>query len=139
MNYFFSYPQATESNDAKLSTVSNQMNNLLIKAHKLNNDLKAISELNMEKVKLMTRVHAASITTSGLPHLSVSEMSLIKNMAVNKNNNEAELQRIREMEKTASMLDTYMKWSKKSHVFYTWTVRIYICNIFKSKFSLLRL
>ncbi|XP_003428231.1 uncharacterized protein LOC100679754 [Nasonia vitripennis] len=111
---------AAETNDAKLSTVSNQMNNLLIKAHKLSNNLKAISELNVEKVKLMTRVHAASITTSGLPHLTVSEMALIKNMAVKKNNNEAELLRIKEMEQTASMLDTSMKWSKKSHVFHTW-------------------
>lgn len=115
--------------DAKLVTIENQINNLLHKTNKLSSNLKAISELYMEKVKLMTRVHAASITTSGLPHLTVCEMSLIKKISTNRSKSEVELEKLREMEETASLLDTHIKWVKKSHVFHTWMVCTLITKI----------
>ena len=114
--------QNREPDDARLSTLQNQINNLLQQSNKLSGNLKAISELYSEKIKLMTRVHAASITTSGLPHLSVSEMALIKKIATHRDDNEAELEKIKEMEKIASMLDTHIKWTKKNHIYYTWMV-----------------
>ncbi|XP_023245336.1 uncharacterized protein LOC106646766 [Copidosoma floridanum] len=116
----FSKVEKEESNDADLSTVEKVVNNLLHKAHKLSSNLKAISELSMEKTRLTTRVHAASLTTSGLPHLSVSEMALVKKLVTNKTNDAKESKQLKEMEKAASMLDAYMKWIKKNHVFYTW-------------------
>lgn len=79
-----------------------------------------------EKVKLITKVHAASITASGLPHLTVSEMALVKNIATKKDDKEIQdkiHEKLKEMEKTASMLDTHMKWTRKSHVFHTWMVK----------------
>lgn len=87
--------------------------------------MKAISELYLEKVKLMTKVHAASITTSGLPHLTVSEMALIKKLATSKDIGETEFKRIKEMEKTAIMLDYHIKWNRKNHIYYTWMVCVH--------------
>jgi hypothetical protein len=103
-------------------SVQHQINNLLQKTNKLSSNLKAISELYMTKIKLMTKVHTASMSVSGLPHLAVSEMSLIKKIAANKDKKDVELERIKEMQETASMLDVHLSWTKKSHVFYTWMV-----------------
>ncbi|KAJ8674395.1 hypothetical protein QAD02_005657 [Eretmocerus hayati] len=113
-----------KDDDEELETIQDQINNLLSKSYKLNSNLKAISELYMEKVKLMTKIHAASITASGLPHLSVAEMSLIKKIATNKNHTEEDASRMQEMEKTALMLDTHIQWSKKSHVFHEWMATV---------------
>ncbi|XP_058802230.1 tubulin epsilon and delta complex protein 1-like [Phymastichus coffea] len=114
----------TESEDAELISIQNQIHSLLQKTNKLSGNIKAISELYCEKVKLMTKVHAASITASGLPHLSVSEMALIKKIATSRDDKQVIgsniHEKLKEMEKTASMLDTHMKWTRRSHVFHTW-------------------
>ena len=96
---------------------------MLHKTNKLSDNLKAISELYTEKIKLMTKVHTASITTSGLPHLTVAEMCLIKKLATNKEKSRADLEKIKEMEKMSTLLDISMKWKKKQCTFYTWMVR----------------
>ncbi|XP_011498779.1 PREDICTED: uncharacterized protein LOC105362932 isoform X2 [Ceratosolen solmsi marchali] len=110
----------TDVDDVRLSSIQNLINNLLHKTNKLSCNLKAISELYLTKIKLMTKVHTASIATCGLPHLTVSEMSLIKKIAAIQDNKEIEAEKLKELEEMASMLDIHMKWTKKSHVFYTW-------------------
>lgn len=93
-------------------------------SNKVNKNLKEIYELIREKVKLITKVHTASLTTSGLPHLSVQEMALIKNIVMNENDEFKNSKEIQELEKTAKMLELKLKWSKTMKIFYVWMVCI---------------
>lgn len=81
--------------------------------------MKAISELHTEKVKLAISVHAASLNTNGLPHLTVTEMALVKKIVTNKSNNNEELLFDN---KIKFMMDYYTKWTNKNHIFFTWMV-----------------
>ncbi|KAL7294659.1 hypothetical protein TKK_0011962 [Trichogramma kaykai] len=111
---------ASTGNEPKFKTTKDQLNNLLHKTNKLSGNLKAIPELTSEKIKLMTKIHTASITTSGLPHLSTAEMAMIKRMATSKQKSCNDSEKLSEMEKIASLLDTHMKWPKKKPIFYAW-------------------
>lgn len=109
----------------QLKTVDAQIQNLMIKSNKLSHNIKDIFELILEKVKLTTKIHAASIGASGLPHLSVHEMFLIKNVAKRKMELLEEPQEILDMQKISEMLETKMQWVNKfKSTFYTWTVSL---------------
>ena len=114
----------------KLVTLDKQIKQIVQESNKLNNNLKEIYELSVEKVKLMTKVHTASITASGLPHLSVQEMALIKSIADNKVNEKKYIQQIDDMKKTASILEIKLKWDKLMKIFYIWMVGYFILNIY---------
>lgn len=82
--------------------------------------MRAISELVSEKVKLATKAHAASMHVCGLPHLSVSEMRMVKRLAVDKSAGNERI--MHELHELASVLDTQTKWNAKRHVFFDWMV-----------------
>ncbi|XP_053979368.1 tubulin epsilon and delta complex protein 1-like [Hylaeus volcanicus] len=104
-----------------------QMNNILYLSGKVNYNIKEISELISERTKLISKVHAASIGTSGLPHLSVSELALIKRIAtVNKDALSDEDKRyLKELSSIGTLLDLHMKWSKKEYIFFDWMVTVF--------------
>lgn len=91
----------------------------------MNYNIKEISELVTERTKLISKAHAASVNVSGLPHLSVSELALIKRIAtVNKKAHSSENRRYMEkLSATATLLDTHMKWVRKGHIFFEWMVK----------------
>lgn len=101
-----------------------QINNILYLNGKVNYNLKEISELISEKAKLVSKAHAASINVSGLPHLSVSELALIKRIStINKKAPSNEDKRyIKDLNIISGLLDTHMKWLKKEHMFFEWMV-----------------
>ena len=108
------------------------MNNIVHTCTKLNHNLKQISEAVSEKAKLTTKVHAASINASGLPHLSVFEMALTKRLSSQKKDNEDQ-ETIRSLQTNAAMLDLHTKWVKKQYIFYGWMVvllKIYFKLVF---------
>ena len=107
----------------QFSSPEDQMNNIVHTCTKLNHNLKQISELISEKVKLTTKVHAASIEASGLPHLSVFEMALTKRLSSQKKNLEDQEQ-IRGLQNITTMLDLHPKWNKKQHIFFEWMVQL---------------
>ncbi|XP_043462067.1 tubulin epsilon and delta complex protein 1-like [Leptopilina heterotoma] len=105
------------------STLENEMKQIVHVCSKLNHNLKEISELLGEKVKLTTKVHAASINTSGLTHLSVFEMALIKRLTLdNKSPQDHEL--IKNLQNISKMIDFHLKWTKRQHIFYDWMTTV---------------
>ncbi|XP_076247305.1 uncharacterized protein LOC143187154 [Calliopsis andreniformis] len=107
-------------------TLIAQVNNILYLNGKVNYNIKEISELISERTKLITKAHAASINISGLPHLSVSELSLIKRIAtINKDApTDEDKKYLRELHTINNLLDTHMKWLKKEYIFFEWMVTV---------------
>ena len=105
-------------------TFSAQINNILYLNGKVNYNIKEISELISQKAKLVSRIHAASVNVSGLPHVSVSEAALIKRVSTTNKNalSNEDKKYIKELSTIASLLDVHMKWSKKKHIFFEWMV-----------------
>ncbi|KAF3429795.1 hypothetical protein E2986_01478 [Frieseomelitta varia] len=107
-------------------TFSAQINNILYLNGKVNYNIKEISELISQKAKLVSRIHAASVNVSGLPHVSVSEAALIKRVSTTNKNalSNEDKKYIKELSTIASLLDVHMKWSKKKHIFFEWMVTV---------------
>nr|XP_012148957.1 PREDICTED: uncharacterized protein LOC100874906 isoform X2 [Megachile rotundata] len=107
-------------------SLSMQMNNILYLNGKVNYNIKEIAELVSEKVKLISKAHAASINVSGLPHLSVSELALIKRLStINKKAPSNEDKKyLKELNVIGSLLDVHLKWLKKEHIFFEWMVTV---------------
>ncbi|XP_051176302.1 tubulin epsilon and delta complex protein 1-like [Leptopilina boulardi] len=106
------------------STLEDEMKTIVHICSKLNHNLKEISELSMEKVRLTTKIHAASINTSGLPHLSVYEMSLIKRLVSKNNKNPQDQEAVETLKNIAKLIDLHSKWSKRENIFYDWMTTV---------------
>ncbi|OAD60600.1 hypothetical protein WN48_05117 [Eufriesea mexicana] len=103
-----------------------QIDSVLYLNGKVNYNIKEISELFSERSKLVSKVHAASIKVSGLPHLNVSEAALIKRISTTNKDaytNEDE-KHIKELSTIARLLNIHMKWLKKEHIFFEWMVTV---------------
>ncbi|XP_017891905.1 uncharacterized protein LOC108632095 [Ceratina calcarata] len=101
-----------------------QINHALYLNGKVNYNIKEISELVSEKIKLTAKAHAATINVSGLPHLSVSEAALVKHISATNTLSVQDKKHIKELHAIANLLDIHMKWSKKEHVFFEWMVTV---------------
>jgi len=116
---------STAPNKQPCST-SAQLNNILHLNTKVNLNLKEISELIREKGSLISKVHAASIGVSGLPHLCVSELALTKRLVTRNINDktgcEDDRRCLREFRDVETLFDVRAKWLAKQHVFFNWMV-----------------
>jgi len=113
--------------DEQPSSTSAQLNNILHLNAKVNLNLKEISELIGEKGSLISKVHAASIGVSGLPHLCVSELALTKRLVTrnindDKTDSEDDRRWLREFRDVGALFDMRAKWLAKQHVFFSWMV-----------------
>ncbi|XP_046735895.1 uncharacterized protein LOC124405225 [Diprion similis] len=99
-----------------------QLNRIIHVCGQINYNIRAISELVTEKLKLTTKAHAASINVCSLPHLSISEMAIAKRFALNKS--DSDQRRIQQLQELASVLDTHVKWETKRHIFFDWMVTV---------------
>jgi len=108
------------------SSTRAQLNNILHLNAKVNLNLKEISELIREKGSLISKVHAASIGVSGLPHLCVSELALTKRLVTrninDKTDSEDDRRWLREFRDVGALFDMRAKWLAKQHVFFNWMV-----------------
>ncbi|XP_043258928.1 uncharacterized protein LOC122401063 [Colletes gigas] len=107
-------------------TLTAQTNNILHLSTKVNYNIKAISELITERANLISKVHAASIDTSALPHLSVSELALIKHIATSSKSalSGEDKTYLKELSDIGTLLDIHMKWLKKEYIFFEWMVTV---------------
>ena len=115
------------SNDQPLSPTT-QLDSILHLNATVNLNLREIDELVSERAKLISKVHAASLDASGLPHLSVSELALTKRLAGTRvlgedGSSEKDRRRLREFRDAGALLDACTKWLRKRHIFFDWMVK----------------
>ncbi|GAB1868545.1 Tubulin epsilon and delta complex protein 1 domain-containing protein [Camponotus japonicus] len=92
---------------------------------RVNLNLREIDELTRERGSLVSKVHAASINVSGLPHLNVSESALTKRLAMtNVDESSGDEERRREFRDAGILLDTRAKWLRRRHAFLDWMVTV---------------
>ncbi|XP_018401440.1 PREDICTED: uncharacterized protein LOC108778697 [Cyphomyrmex costatus] len=108
-----------------------QLSNILHLNATVNLNLREINELIRERAKLISKVHAASLDVSGLPHLSVSELALTKRLSRSRilddgagGNFEKDRRRLREFREAGILLDVRAKWLRKRHVFFDWMATV---------------
>jgi hypothetical protein len=92
---------------------------------RVNLNLREIGELTRERGSLVSKVHAASVDVSGLPHLSVSESALTKRLAMTSDddgNSSVPEDRRREYRDAGILLDARARWLRKRHAFFDWMV-----------------
>lgn len=101
-----------------------QLAGILYLNTRVNLNLREIDELTRERGNLVSKIHAASINVSGLPHLSVSELALTKRLATTSNvdENSGDEEQRRQFRDAGILLDTYDKWLRKRHTFFDWMV-----------------
>ncbi|KZC07440.1 PREDICTED: uncharacterized protein C14orf80 homolog [Dufourea novaeangliae] len=119
----------SEKNEIKYNvpeTTISQVNNIIHLNGKINYNIREISELTSERANLVSRVHAASSNVSGLPHLSVSELALIKRIATANNNvlSKEDKKYLKKLSAIGSLLELHMKWMRKEHIFFEWMVTV---------------
>ncbi|CAL1678448.1 unnamed protein product [Lasius platythorax] len=94
---------------------------------RVNLNLREIGELTRERGSLVSKVHAASVDVSGLPHLSVSESALTKRLAMTSDddgNSSVPEDRRREYRDAGILLDARARWLRKRHAFFDWMVTV---------------
>ncbi|XP_029176923.1 tubulin epsilon and delta complex protein 1-like [Nylanderia fulva] len=104
-----------------------QLASLLHLNTRVNLNLREISELTQERANLVSKVHAASVDVSGLPHLSVSESSLTKRLATTSEDSESPGEaedRRRKYRDAGILLDARIRWLRKRQVFFDWMVTV---------------
>ncbi|XP_077279528.1 uncharacterized protein LOC143906973 [Temnothorax americanus] len=116
--------------DRPLST-SAEFDGILHLNATVNLNLREISELACERAKLISKVHAASLDVSGLPHLSVSELALTKRLARTRvlddgggGSFEKDRRLLREFREVGILLDMRAKWLQKRHIFFEWMATV---------------
>ncbi|XP_076281448.1 tubulin epsilon and delta complex protein 1 isoform X1 [Lasioglossum baleicum] len=117
-----------EIEQAVPKTTVAQLNSMVHLHGKVNYNIREIYNLVSERANLISKVHAATMKVSGLPHLSVSELALIKRIATA---DKSELSRndkkyIQELLAAGNLLDAHAKWRRKEHIFFEWMVDIRI-------------
>lgn len=122
----------TVPHDGPLS-MNAQLDSVLHLNAAVNLNLREIDELARERAKLVSKVHAASLGVSGLPHLSVSELALTKRLARSRvledggdggDGSEKDRRQLREFRKIGILLDARVKWLRKRHVFFDWMATV---------------
>ncbi|XP_012522868.2 uncharacterized protein LOC105828860 [Monomorium pharaonis] len=128
----------TSLNDQPLSLTS-QLDGILHLNATVNLNLREIDELVHERAKLISKVHAASMNVSGLPHLTVSELALTKRFARTRvlgddgagisssspsSSSSEDRRRLREFREAGALLDARAKWLRKRHVFFDWMATV---------------
>jgi len=92
---------------------------------RVNLNLREIDELTRERGSLVSKIHAASINVSGLPHLNVSESALTKRLAMtNVDESSGDEEQRREFRDAGILLDTRAKWLRRRHAFLDWMVSL---------------
>lgn len=106
--------------------MSAEINSIFHLNGKVNYNIRQIAELVSEKCKVLTKAHAASMNVSVLPHLSVSEIALIKSLSTNEMNGKTKVPQIQQNEllKLSNLLDIHLKWLKKESVYFEWMVSV---------------
>ncbi|XP_076281449.1 tubulin epsilon and delta complex protein 1 isoform X2 [Lasioglossum baleicum] len=115
-----------EIEQAVPKTTVAQLNSMVHLHGKVNYNIREIYNLVSERANLISKVHAATMKVSGLPHLSVSELALIKRIATA---DKSELSRndkkyIQELLAAGNLLDAHAKWRRKEHIFFEWMVTV---------------
>ncbi|XP_070172624.1 uncharacterized protein [Polyergus mexicanus] len=122
-NAKISRTQIVRSDDQLTNTL---LDGILHLNARVNLNLREIDELTRERGNLVSKVHAASIDVSGLPHLSVCESALTKRLAMTSNvsgSSDDEVRRL-EFRDAGILLDTRAKWLRKRHAFFDWMVTV---------------
>ncbi|XP_043276677.1 uncharacterized protein [Venturia canescens] len=119
-------PEKNEKHESPLRESKAEANRIIEKCGRINHNIKAISESAQEKIELMTKIHAASLNTCGLPHLSVHEVALAKKSfgKSTPDYSKSDEKSLKDLNSTATMLETHMRWIKKQHVFHDWMVTV---------------
>ncbi|KAK0171424.1 hypothetical protein PV327_011338 [Microctonus hyperodae] len=111
--------------DISPKNFSLEINSLIHKCTRINNNLKEINESMKEKACLMTKIHDASLNKSGLPHLNIAELFLLKNLFIKQRNNKNTLHEgcedgFEELHDIGVLLEAYTKWIKAEDIFFNW-------------------
>ncbi|XP_011306218.1 uncharacterized protein [Fopius arisanus] len=87
----------------------------------VNNNLKDINELIVEKIKSTSKLHIASSNSCGLPHLNVPEMSIIKQFVTHENKySEHNEKNLVDLQRLAVMIETHSLWKRSEDIFFDW-------------------
>nr|XP_031847855.1 uncharacterized protein LOC116433657 isoform X2 [Nomia melanderi] len=107
-------------------TQIDQINDIIHLNGKVNYNIREISNLVKERANLISRVHAVTTNVSGLPHLSVSELALIKRIATSKRSvpSEEDQKYLKELFTIGNLLDVHVKWLRKECIFFKWMVTV---------------
>lgn len=104
-----------------MKSLKSQINNLVYSSGKISHNLKRISELLAERVTLMEKVHIASMNVNNLPHISVAELAIVKRL-LTKVDSKRDSDYLQELQDLHSLVDSYLKWTSKEHIVFTWMV-----------------
>ncbi|XP_078039675.1 uncharacterized protein LOC144471476 isoform X2 [Augochlora pura] len=107
-------------------TLVGQLNSIIHLNGKVNYNIREIYNLVYKRANLVSKVHAATINVSGLPHLSVSELALIKRIATSDQNKlcQEDERYLQELHTAGNLLDAHFKWQRKEHIFFEWMVTV---------------
>ncbi|KAK0083300.1 hypothetical protein PV325_009010 [Microctonus aethiopoides] len=111
--------------DVSPTNFSSEINLLIHKCSRINNNLKEINELMKEKACLITKIHDASLNKNGLPHLNVAELFLLKKLFIKQKNNKNTLREecedgFEELHNIGVLLEIYTKWIRVEDIFFNW-------------------
>lgn len=101
----------------KFKSYEDEVNYILLVAGKIKQNVKAISNFSMERASICSAIHRDTAGMHGLSHLSVSEVNLIKNPNLLNTV-------VNEIQESQQLIMSYIKWSRKSHVFWEWMLSV---------------
>ncbi|XP_047356242.1 uncharacterized protein LOC124951612 isoform X1 [Vespa velutina] len=107
-------------------SVHTQIKNIIHHNSKVNFNIKHIFELICKKVKLLNKVHGASMNFDHLVHMNVMEIAFIKQLLAlhtDSNFNQCKQQQS-DLRAIGVMLDIHLKWMEKEHLFYDWMITV---------------
>lgn len=111
-----------------------RINNIIHLNGKVNYNVREISNLVKERANLISRVYTVTTNVSGLPHLTVSELALIKRIATGKRSvpSDEDKKYLKELFTIGNLLDVHVKWLKTECVFFKWMVNLQMVTMFLS-------
>lgn len=100
-----------------------QINEILHKSSMISYNLKELAGLVENKVREISKIHAASLNCCGLAQLNTPEMMIIKRYICNdKKYSEIDEKSLNEFNRLGMLLDVYRKFTQKEPVFFEWMV-----------------